>query len=159
MSEPSEGFGLDGWTHTVVRTEDGRRAFQAAVDAGWVESLPASGKPRGAFLMKRLAQEALTDTVRSPAPEGIDVFGGSDGLPVRNGPRTGSPCSDLPDRSRRRQAACPAQAQLMMKKETMTWNLPFQPRESTDEHAENGRHRRYGRTGWRSREASRPGRV
>lgn len=95
MSEPSDGIRLDGWIHTVVHAKDGRRAFQAAVDAGWIEILPINGKPRSAFLMKRLTQGALTDTVRPPAPEGIDVFGGSDGLLVRNSPRTGSPCSNL----------------------------------------------------------------
>ena len=95
MSEPSDGIRLDGWTHTMVRTNDGRRAFQAAVEAGWIEILPINGKPRGAFLMKRLTQGALTDTVRQPTPEGIDEFGGSGGLFVRNGPRTGSPCSNL----------------------------------------------------------------
>lgn len=95
MSEPSNGISLDGWTHTVMRTEDGHRAFHAAVDDGWIEILPINGTPRGALLMKRLGQEALTSLARSLAPERIDVFGSSDGPLVRNGPRTGSPRSNL----------------------------------------------------------------
>lgn len=51
------GIGLDGWTYTVVRTERGHRALQAAFDDGWLESRPLSDEPKGEFLMKRLSAD------------------------------------------------------------------------------------------------------
>jgi len=49
------GIGLDGWTYTLVRTESGHRALQAAFDDGWLESRPLSDEPRGELLMNRLS--------------------------------------------------------------------------------------------------------
>ncbi len=49
------GIGLDGWTYTLVRTERGHRALQAALDDGWLESRPLDDEPRGEFLMNRLS--------------------------------------------------------------------------------------------------------
>ena len=51
------GIGLDGWTYTVIRTEAGHRAFQAAIDDGWIETRPLSDEPRGEFLMKKLSAD------------------------------------------------------------------------------------------------------
>ncbi len=49
------GIGLDGWTYTLVRTAEGHRALQAAIDDGWLETRPLSDEPRGEFLMNRLS--------------------------------------------------------------------------------------------------------
>lgn len=49
------GIGLDGWTLTLVRTEAGHRAFQAALDAGRIETIPLGTEPRGMELFERLA--------------------------------------------------------------------------------------------------------
>lgn len=49
------GIGLDGWTYTLVRTERGHRAVQAAIDDGWLETRPLDDEPRGEFLMNRLS--------------------------------------------------------------------------------------------------------
>ncbi len=49
------GIGLDNWTLTLVRTETGHRALQAAIDAGWIETQPLETEPRGMFLFERLA--------------------------------------------------------------------------------------------------------
>ena len=49
------GIGIDGWTYTLIRTERGHRAFQAAVADGWLETRPLSDEPRGEFLMNRLS--------------------------------------------------------------------------------------------------------
>jgi len=51
------GIGLDGWTYTLVRTETGHRAFQAVVEAGWIETRPLGDEPRGEFLMKKLSAD------------------------------------------------------------------------------------------------------
>lgn len=51
------GIGLDGWTYTVVRTEAGHRAFQAAIKDGWLETRPLEDEPRGEFLMKKLSAD------------------------------------------------------------------------------------------------------
>jgi len=51
------GIGLDGWTYTLIRTEAGHAAFQAAVDAGWIETRPLEDEPRGEFLMKKLSAD------------------------------------------------------------------------------------------------------
>ena len=51
------GIGLDGWTYTVIRTEAGHHAFQAAIDDGWIETRPLSDEPRGEFLMKKLSAD------------------------------------------------------------------------------------------------------
>lgn len=50
------GIGLDGWTYTLIRTKRGHEAFQAAVDAGKIETRPLSDEPRGEFLMKLLSK-------------------------------------------------------------------------------------------------------
>lgn len=49
------GIGMDGWTMTLVRTEVGHRAFQAALDDGRIETRPLDDEPRGMFLMDKLA--------------------------------------------------------------------------------------------------------
>lgn len=51
------GIGLDGWTYTVIRTETGHRAFQSALDDGWLETRPLEDEPRGEFLMKKLSAD------------------------------------------------------------------------------------------------------
>lgn len=49
------GVGLDNWTLTLVRTEAGHRALQAAIDDGWVETQSLDEEPRGMFLFDKLA--------------------------------------------------------------------------------------------------------
>jgi len=49
------GIGLDNWTLTLIRTEAGHRAFQAAVDDGWIETRPLSDEPRGEELLHKLS--------------------------------------------------------------------------------------------------------
>jgi coenzyme F420 hydrogenase subunit beta len=49
------GIGLDGWTFTLIRTEAGHAALQAAIDDGWLETRPLSDEPRGEFLLDKLA--------------------------------------------------------------------------------------------------------
>ncbi len=51
------GIGLDGWTLTLIRTEAGHKAFQAAIDDGWIETRPLSDDPRGSFLLKKLSAD------------------------------------------------------------------------------------------------------
>ncbi|MBT3556881.1 MAG: 4Fe-4S binding protein [Rhodospirillales bacterium] len=51
------GIGLDGWTYTLIRTERGHEAFQAAFDAGLLETRPLSDEPRGEFLMDKLSAD------------------------------------------------------------------------------------------------------
>jgi coenzyme F420 hydrogenase subunit beta len=51
------GIGLDGWTYTLIRTEAGHRAFQAAVDDGWIETRPLEDEPRGEFLLNKLSAD------------------------------------------------------------------------------------------------------
>lgn len=49
------GIGLDGWTFTLVRSEAGHRAFQAAIDDGWIETRPLEDEPRGMMLLEKLS--------------------------------------------------------------------------------------------------------
>ncbi len=49
------GIGLDGWTYTLIRTQKGHEAFQAALAAGKLEVKPLSEDERGEFLMKMLS--------------------------------------------------------------------------------------------------------
>ncbi|MCL1599580.1 MAG: Coenzyme F420 hydrogenase/dehydrogenase, beta subunit C-terminal domain [Actinomycetia bacterium] len=49
------GVGLDDWTLTLVRTEAGHRALQAAIDDRWIETQPLETEPRGMFLFDKLA--------------------------------------------------------------------------------------------------------
>ncbi len=49
------GIGLDGWTYTVVRTDAGHDAFQAAIDAGEIEVRDVSDAPRSRPLLQKLA--------------------------------------------------------------------------------------------------------
>lgn len=49
------GIGLDDWTFTLVRTERGHRAFEAALAAGVVEQRPLADEPRGMFLLEKLS--------------------------------------------------------------------------------------------------------
>jgi len=51
------GIGLDGWTFTLVRTERGHQAFQAAIDAGVIQTRPLDDEPRGMFLLEKLSAE------------------------------------------------------------------------------------------------------
>ena len=51
------GIGMDGWTFTLVRTEAGHRALQAAIDDGWIETRPLGDEPRGEFLLDKLATD------------------------------------------------------------------------------------------------------
>ncbi len=51
------GIGLDGWTYTLIRTERGHEAFQAALKDGWLETCPLETEPRGEFLMKKLSAD------------------------------------------------------------------------------------------------------
>jgi len=49
------GVGLDGWTLTLVRTEAGHKALQAAIAAGRIETRPLEDDPRGPHLLRTLA--------------------------------------------------------------------------------------------------------
>lgn len=49
------GIGMDSWTLTLVRTEVGHRALEAAIDDSWVETRPLDDEPRGMFLFDMLA--------------------------------------------------------------------------------------------------------
>jgi coenzyme F420 hydrogenase subunit beta len=49
------GIGLDGWTYTLVRTEAGHRALQAAISDGWLETRPLEDEPRGRLLLEKLS--------------------------------------------------------------------------------------------------------
>jgi coenzyme F420 hydrogenase subunit beta len=51
------GIGIDGWTYTLIRTEAGHRALQAAIDAGLVETRPLEDDPRGEFLLNKLSSD------------------------------------------------------------------------------------------------------
>lgn len=51
------GIGLDGWTFTLIRTEAGHAAFQAACDDGWLETRPLEDEPRGPFLLDKLSAD------------------------------------------------------------------------------------------------------
>tara|TARA_B100001079_G_scaffold213262_1_gene187626 strand:+ start:15 stop:395 length:381 start_codon:yes stop_codon:yes gene_type:complete len=50
------GIGLDGWTFTVIRTEAGHRAWQALVEAGWVEVKELEELPKSKELLTRLSR-------------------------------------------------------------------------------------------------------
>lgn len=50
------GIGLEGWTFTVIRTEAGHAAFQAALAAGWLETKPLEAAPRSKPLLIKLAR-------------------------------------------------------------------------------------------------------
>jgi coenzyme F420 hydrogenase subunit beta len=49
------GIGLDNWTMTVIRTDAGHEAFQAAIDDGVIETRPLEDEPKGEFLAKKLS--------------------------------------------------------------------------------------------------------
>ncbi len=49
------GIGLDDWTMTVIRTDAGHEAFQAAIDDGVIETRPLEDEPKGEFLAKTLS--------------------------------------------------------------------------------------------------------
>ncbi len=49
------GIGRDGWTFTLVRSDAGRAAVEAAVADGWLETSPLETHPRGAELLRKLA--------------------------------------------------------------------------------------------------------
>ena len=50
------GIGLDGWTFTVIRTEVGHRAWQALLEAGWVETRDLEFAPKSKDLLIRLSK-------------------------------------------------------------------------------------------------------
>ena len=49
------GIGMDDWTMTVVRTDAGHEALQAAIDDGKIETRPLDVEPKGEFLAKKLS--------------------------------------------------------------------------------------------------------
>jgi len=51
------GIGLDGWTFTLVRTERGHEAMQAALEAGVIEVRPLDDEPRGMMLLEKLSAD------------------------------------------------------------------------------------------------------
>lgn len=51
------GIGLDGWTFTLVRSEAGHRALQAAVDASAIETRPLDDEPKGMLLLDKMSAE------------------------------------------------------------------------------------------------------
>jgi coenzyme F420 hydrogenase subunit beta len=51
------GIGMDGWTLTLVRTEAGHAALQAAIADGWIETRPLDDEPRGSYLLATLASD------------------------------------------------------------------------------------------------------
>ncbi|MBI5157978.1 MAG: Coenzyme F420 hydrogenase/dehydrogenase, beta subunit C-terminal domain [Acidimicrobiia bacterium] len=51
------GIGLDGWTFTLVRTERGHEAFEAALHAGVIEVRPLADEPRGMMLLEKLSAD------------------------------------------------------------------------------------------------------
>jgi coenzyme F420 hydrogenase subunit beta len=65
------GIGLDGWTFTLVRTEAGHRALQAAIADGWLETRPLSDEPRGEFLLDKLAADKKANR---PHPARMPTF-------------------------------------------------------------------------------------
>ena len=50
------GIGLNGWTFTVIRTEAGHRAWQALLEAGWVEVKELDEVPKSKELLVRLSR-------------------------------------------------------------------------------------------------------
>jgi len=50
------GIGLNGWTFTVIRTETGHKAWQALIEAGWVETKELSEMPKSKELLSRLSR-------------------------------------------------------------------------------------------------------
>jgi coenzyme F420 hydrogenase subunit beta len=51
------GIGLDGWTFTLVRTERGHEAMQAALEARVIEVRPLDDEPRGMMLLEKLSAD------------------------------------------------------------------------------------------------------
>jgi coenzyme F420 hydrogenase subunit beta len=49
------GIGLDGWTFTLVRTGVGHGFFQAAIEAGALETRPLAAEPKGPLLLEKLS--------------------------------------------------------------------------------------------------------
>lgn len=50
------GIGLDDWTFTIVRTQRGHEAYQAALAAGVIEDRPLDDEPRGMHLLEVLSR-------------------------------------------------------------------------------------------------------
>jgi coenzyme F420-reducing hydrogenase beta subunit len=46
---------MDDWTMTVIRTDAGHEAFQAAIDDGKIETRPLEDEPKGEFLANKLS--------------------------------------------------------------------------------------------------------
>ena len=49
------GIGMDDWTMTVIRTDAGHEAFQAAIDDGKIETRPLEDEAKGEFLANKLS--------------------------------------------------------------------------------------------------------
>ena len=47
------GIGMDDWTMTLIRTDAGHEAFQAAIDDGKIETRPLEDEPLGETLVKK----------------------------------------------------------------------------------------------------------
>jgi coenzyme F420 hydrogenase subunit beta len=65
------GMGLDGWSYTVVRTEAGHNALQAAIEDGLIETAPIDNSPKSKPLLMKLAQSKAKRTLPAlmEAPE------------------------------------------------------------------------------------------
>jgi len=50
------GIGLDGWTFTVIRSTAGHRAWQALLEAGWVETKELDEEPKSKEILARLSR-------------------------------------------------------------------------------------------------------
>ena len=57
------GMGLDGWSYTVVRTEAGHSALQAAIDDGLIETAPIENSPKSKPLLMKLANGKASRTL------------------------------------------------------------------------------------------------
>lgn len=71
------GIGLDGWTLTLVRTEAGHRALQAAIAAGKIETRPLEDDPRGSYLLRTLA---ANKKLNRPHPALMPTYGERENL-------------------------------------------------------------------------------
>ena len=50
------GIGLDGWTFAVIRSTAGHRAWQALLEAGWVETKELDEEPKSKEILTRLSR-------------------------------------------------------------------------------------------------------
>ena len=66
------GIGLNGWTFTVIRTEAGHRAWQALLEAGWVETKELSELPKAKELLSRLSRYKRTRPLPALMPTQLE---------------------------------------------------------------------------------------